>query len=222
MPEPLDQRLRIVAIATPYAWDVVESARRSGLEVECVDNVGGADPRLPALRGLDQILDKDAPWTLGLSSALHRGRAARALAAAGFPAPTALVDPTAILGSTTVIGHGAYVNAGTVLGAHARVGCHANVNRSASVGHDCELGFASSLGPGVVLTGHVRIGASAFVGAGAVVLPGVTVGDGAVVGAGAVVTRDVDAGAVHVGSPARLLKTNDEEVVTACPHCSNA
>lgn len=222
MSEPPGERLRIVAVATPYAWDVVESARRSGLDVQCVDNVGGADPRLPGLVGVEQLDDHDVPWTLGLSSATHRGRAAQALAAGDFPAPTALVDPTAILGSTVVIGHGAYVNAGTVFGAHARVGCHANVNRSASVGHDCELGFASSLGPGVVLTGHVRVGASAFVGAGAVVLPGVTVGDGAVVGAGAVVTRDVAPGAVHVGSPARLLKTNEGEVVTACPHCSNA
>ena len=214
--------LRVVAVATPYAWEVVESARRAGLEVECVDNLGGADERLPGLRALDEVDGYDVPWTLGLSSGRHRGLAARSLAQHGFPAPTALVDATSVIGSTVEVGHGVYVNAGAVVGANARLGCHAHVNRSASVGHDCELGFAASLGPGVVLTGHVRVGPSAFVGAGAVVLPGTSIAAGAIVGAGAVVTRDVPDHAVHVGSPARQLRTNDEEVVTACPHCSNS
>lgn len=222
MPSSTAALVRVVAVATPYAWEVVESVRRAGGQAECVDNLGDADPRLPGLRPLDGLADDGVPWLLGLSSARHRGLAARAVAYHGLGAPTSLVDPTAVVGSTATVGHGAYVNAGSVVAAHARLGCHAHVNRSASVGHDCELDFASSLGPGVVLTGHVRIGPSAFVGAGAVVLPGTTVGAGAIVGAGAVVTRDVPDHAVHVGSPARFLRSNDEEVVTACPHCSNS
>jgi len=214
--------LRVVAVATPYAWEVVESARRAGLQVECVDNHGGADANLPGLRALDEVADLESPWTLGLSSAIHRGRAAHALASAGFGPPVSLLDPTSIVGSTAELGHGVYVNAGTVIGAHVRLGCHAHVNRSASIGHDCDLGFASSIGPGAVLTGHVQVGPSAFVGAGAVVLPGVRVGAGAVVGAGSVVTRDVPESVVCAGSPARPLRDQDEEVRTACPHCSTA
>ena len=49
-----------------------------------------------------------------------------------------------------------------------------------------------------------RIGGG--IGSGAVILAGVTIGAGALVGAGAVVTRNVPAGAVMVGNPARLLK----------------
>jgi maltose O-acetyltransferase len=45
-----------------------------------------------------------------------------------------------------------------------------------------------------------------YLGAGCIILPGVTVGERAVVGAGAVVTRDVPAGKVVVGAPARAVR----------------
>lgn len=47
--------------------------------------------------------------------------------------------------------------------------------------------------------------AGCSIGAGAVVLPGVRIGKGAMVGAGAVVTRDVTAGVIVAGNPARIL-----------------
>ncbi len=51
----------------------------------------------------------------------------------------------------------------------------------------------------------VRIGDGVFIGAGAVILPGVTIGPKAVIGAGAVVLRDVEAGAMIGGVPAKPL-----------------
>ncbi len=45
-----------------------------------------------------------------------------------------------------------------------------------------------------------------FIGMWAIILKGVRIGRGAVIGAGAVVTRDVPAGAVAAGNPARLVR----------------
>ena len=44
-----------------------------------------------------------------------------------------------------------------------------------------------------------------YLGAGCLLLPGVTIGERAVVGAGAVVTKDVPAGKIAVGVPARVV-----------------
>lgn len=51
-----------------------------------------------------------------------------------------------------------------------------------------------------------KIGRDVWIGANAVILGGVTVGDGAVVAASAVVTKDVQAGAIVAGVPARLVR----------------
>ncbi len=52
----------------------------------------------------------------------------------------------------------------------------------------------------------IIIGRNVWIGSGAVVLPGVTIGENAIVAAGAVVTRDVEAGCIVAGIPARFVK----------------
>lgn len=51
----------------------------------------------------------------------------------------------------------------------------------------------------------VQKGAS--IGSGATILGGVTIGERAIIGAGSVVTRDVPAGAIVAGNPAKVLRT---------------
>ena len=53
-----------------------------------------------------------------------------------------------------------------------------------------------------------RVLRGASIGTGSTLLCGITIGEGAVVGAGSVVTRDVPAGAVVAGNPARPLRKN--------------
>lgn len=54
--------------------------------------------------------------------------------------------------------------------------------------------------------GPIVVSDEAWIGTGSIVLSGVSIGTGAVVGAGSVVTRDVPAGAIVAGNPARIIK----------------
>ena len=57
----------------------------------------------------------------------------------------------------------------------------------------------------------IVVGDNVWLSAGVIVCPGVTIGDDTVVGAGAVVTRDLPAGVVAVGVPARVLREIGEQ-----------
>jgi UDP-2-acetamido-3-amino-2,3-dideoxy-glucuronate N-acetyltransferase len=71
-------------------------------------------------------------------------------------------------------------------------------------GHGC-----SAIAPdAVVKRSFVRVCKNATLFVNAVVLPGLTIGEGAVVAAGAVVTKDVPAGEVWAGVPAKRVGFN--------------
>ena len=74
------------------------------------------------------------------------------------------------------------------------------------VGHDAEIGAECEIAPGAVICGSVILADNVKVGVNASILPFVRVGEGARIGSGAVVTKDVPAGAVMVGNPARPLE----------------
>lgn len=72
----------------------------------------------------------------------------------------------------------------------------------ATLNHDLAPGRRADMHPA-----PVAIGRNVWIGSNATILPGVSIGDDAVVAAASVVTRDVPAGAVVVGSPARVVRT---------------
>lgn len=95
-------------------------------------------------------------------------------------------------------------------------GCRFQDQGGITIGDDCLLGhnvvlatLNHDLDParrGDLHPAPIHIGDRVWIGANATVLPGVSIGDDAVVGAASVVTKDVPAGTVVVGSPARVVR----------------
>lgn len=66
------------------------------------------------------------------------------------------------------------------------------------------------LGGDTEKTAPVVIGNHVWIGCNVLVMKGVTIGDGAVIAAGSVVTKDVPAGALVGGNPAKIIKDHVE------------
>jgi acetyltransferase-like isoleucine patch superfamily enzyme len=73
------------------------------------------------------------------------------------------------------------------------------------VGHDATIEDYSIVAPGAVISGFVHVQRNCYIGTRSVIRGHIRIGEGSLIGMGAVVVRDVAAGAVVVGNPARPL-----------------
>jgi acetyltransferase-like isoleucine patch superfamily enzyme len=136
------------------------------------------------------------------------------------------------IGHSTVIGHHTLLRSLVRVGVGTQLGHHLTVERATSIGAKVRCSPGSHITSSCVLADRVFLGAGvrtvndreliwgdpdrvpvlvpprfecgARVGSGSVILAGVTIGAEALVGAGSVVTRDIPAGAVAYGVPARV------------------
>src|SRR6185437_2213645 len=118
------------------------------------------------------------------------------------------------------------VQAGVTIGARCKISSHSFICEGVTIEDEAFIGHGvmftndkyprSTTEDGRLQGGGdwevfpTRVGRRASIGSNATILCGISIGEGAVVGAGAVVTRDVPAGAVVAGAPARALPIRRE------------
>jgi UDP-2-acetamido-3-amino-2,3-dideoxy-glucuronate N-acetyltransferase len=126
------------------------------------------------------------------------------------------------IGDNTKIGTFVEIQKNAVVGKNCKISSHTFICEGVRIEDDVFVGhnvtFINDMYPRAtaedgkmqteedwkVVPTYVKKGAS--IGSSVTVLAGVTIGERAIVGAGAVVTKDVEAGTVVAGNPARVLR----------------
>lgn len=124
--------------------------------------------------------------------------------------------PFVVLRERCVIGDNVRLWAHVVIDADAFIGNDVTIHCNSYISQKCGIRAGAFIGPGCVLLNDkypvrrspdlwepVVVCEDAIIGGGVTILPGVVIGPGAAVGGGSVVTKDVPAGEVWYGNPAR-------------------
>ncbi len=145
------------------------------------------------------------------------------------------------IGARFQTGHGALVREDNQIGDDVSVGSHSVIEHHVQIGSRVRIHSQAFIpefsvleddtwvGPNVVFTNALHplcprvkqcmkgptIRRGAKIGANATLMPDIVIGAGSLVGAGAVVVRDVPAGVVVAGNPARVIK---EISALTCPY----
>lgn len=159
--------------------------------------------------------------------------------------PFCRLSPDVILGEGVRLNP--FINLyGCRIGDDCMIGTFVEIQRDVCVGNRCRIQSHTFICSGVTLEDDVFVGhgvmfindrypsssaarngtwkllptvvqKNASIGSGAIVMGGITIGAGASIGAGAVVLRDVAAGAVVAGVPARMLMNRTSTGSLAAP-----
>ena len=158
---------------------------------------------------------------IGPNSVIRDSKLGRGCRATASVLEESTMEDGANIGPFSHLRPGAYLESGVHLGNFVEVK-ESRFAAGAMMGHfgyvgDASIGAGTNLGAGMVTCNYdgkdkhrTDIGENAFIGCDTMLIAPVTVGAGAITGAGAVVTKDVPAGRLAVGVPAKIRSRNPE------------
>lgn len=199
-----------------HASVVFDAAYKAGHRVRAVlsERAVGESFFGHRIQSPETLMSLLAPDLLHVHVAIGDAKARRRLATRatelGFGLLT-VVHPMASVADSATLGPGSFVAAGSVVAPGATVGSGCIVNHRVCVDHDVVLGAWSHIAPGVTIGGHAVIGEEVWVGMGSVIRDRARIGERSLIGAGSVVLRDIPAGVVAYGQPARAIRRLDQQ-----------
>lgn len=141
-------------------------------------------------------------FIIAIGNTNTRRRIALSIEAQGGKLQT-LIHPTAYVPTSAIIEDGCILCPFAMVGVSSHLQKNVVLNAYASVGHDAIVGEHSVFSPYSVVNGNVELGEAVFLGSQAVVTPAKKVGLNSKLSAGAIVSRNIPAGSLVAGNPAK-------------------
>ena len=182
------------------SWQIVgildDNPRLSGTSVAGVTVLGATDqlsdyPHAMVLSGIANCKNPRCRLDLAAKVNLPRERWA------------SFIHPHAMVVNNATVGYGTIVYPGAAISSNAHLGDHGVVYFNAVIHHDSTVGDGSILCAGVNISGCTKVGRGCYLGVGCAVRDHLTIGDETLVGMGSVVVKDVAAGSIVAGVPAK-------------------
>ncbi len=142
------------------------------------------------------------------------------------------------IGNDFSTGHGALIRENIAIGDNVSIGSGTEIEQNCVIGNNVRVHSHCFIAEGTVIEDGVKIapgvnmasdrhpllpeekkkrrgphiGKKVYIGMGATILPGITIGEGSFIGAGSVVTKDIPAGMVAFGNPAKVMMSVKEYI----------
>ena len=164
--------------------------------------------------GLDEALLKykgQLEGVLAVGEPTLRDKIAKEMDDNGIPGAI-IVHPAVAIPDSSTLGAGTCVFPGAYVSTNSTVGRNVMISVNAVIGHDAVIEDNVILSVASFVAGMVHVGKNAYIGGGAQVKESINIGENSVVAIGSVVFRDVAAGDMVLGNPARATKRSSDRL----------
>lgn len=117
-----------------------------------------------------------------------------------------LIHPSSVVSKNCTIGDGSVIMPLCVVNSSSQIGKGVIVNTRSSLDHDNSLLNYSSIAPGVVTGGNVKIGRRSAISIGAVIKNNIEIGSDSIIGASSFVNKNIPDRCLVYGTPAKIIR----------------
>ena len=200
-----------------YFADIVRDIDAAGGEYELMGFLNdhmkvGADvfgsPVLgPLEKSLDLLKDPGIFFLQGLLTVKKFKERIARIEELGIPIEryARLIHPSAVVSESASLGFGSALMPFSLIQSNVTIGDHCWISNNCNVSHDTRIGDYAFISPNAAVGSYVDVGRGVFIGMSASICVRLKIGEFATVGMGAVVLKDIEADAVAVGNPARIV-----------------
>jgi sugar O-acyltransferase (sialic acid O-acetyltransferase NeuD family) len=118
-----------------------------------------------------------------------------------------IIHRTAFVAHNAVLESGVFVMSNSYIGPKAVIGESTLIMANSMIGHNIKMGPLCHCSVGSIMTGYSQLGICSDLAVGSTLLAYIKIGNYAMAGANSLVIKDIPDYEIHVGSPAKFLKT---------------